>query len=104
MEEQVIRNKEGFWTHSRLPYMGEYITDEAICAFERENNIKVKVITMNADADEVIFDKWLNKGDSCIDWKPTKPSISAFLLSIHDTEDGPVSWWAEPFKFDNEDY
>jgi hypothetical protein len=52
---------------------------------------------MDGDAPEEVHDSYFEKGEpSCAGWEPTKPDSKAFLLSIHDTEDGPVSWWAVP--------
>ena len=52
---------------------------------------------MEADTEAECYEQWLeNESDDCSCWSPTPPSDDAFLLSIHDTEDGPSAWFAVP--------
>ncbi len=92
----VERDEMGFWTHPNLPDFGEVVSKATLEAFEANNDITVKVVAMENDADQLIIDAWFEDGESCIKWEPTPPSRSSFILSIHDTEDGPYVWWAVP--------
>ena len=92
----VERDEMGFWTHPELPDFGEVVSKAELEAFEAENEITMKIVAMKNDANEQIVNKWFDDGESCIKWEPTPPSRSAFILSIHDTEDGPSVWWAVP--------
>lgn len=92
----VERDEMGFWTHPNLPDFGEVVSKEALEAFETENHFTVVIQAMENDADQQVIDAWFDAGESCIDWEPTPPSRSSFILSIHDTEDGPYVWWAVP--------
>lgn len=92
----VERDEMGFWTHPNLPDFGEVVSKATLEAFEANNDITVKVVAMENDADQLIIDAWFDEGESCIKWEPTPPSRSSFILSIHDTEDGPYVWWAVP--------
>jgi hypothetical protein len=98
---EVIRDK-GFWTHPDLPIeeWGERLTREEFEAFEEKNNFKVSFVEMDDDAPLEFVNQWFDEGlDDCSPWKPTPPSEEAFLLSIHDTEDGPVAWFARPLNY-----
>lgn len=92
----VERDEMGFWSHPNLPNFGEVVSKDALEAFENENNITVVIYSMEGNADQEIIDQWFEAGESCIKWEPTPPSRSSFILSIHDTEDGPYVWWAVP--------
>ncbi|HGS5355291.1 TPA: 3'-5' exonuclease [Vibrio cholerae] len=92
----VERDEMGFWTHPELPNFGEFVSITAIEEFEAKNNITVKTVPMESDSSQELIDKWFDDGESCLDWEPTAPSKSSFILSIHDTEDGPYVWWAVP--------
>lgn len=92
----VERDEMGFWTHPELPNFGEAVSITELEEFEAKNNITVKIIPMESDASQELIDKWFDDGESCLDWQPTAPSKSSFILSIHDTEDGPYVWWAVP--------
>lgn len=92
----VERDEMGFWTHPNLPDFGEVVSKDALEAFETENHFTVVIQAMENEADQQVIDAWFDAGESCIDWEPTPPSRSSFILSIHDTEDGPYVWWAVP--------
>ncbi|EKO3439503.1 hypothetical protein NTE19_003395 [Vibrio fluvialis] len=96
---EVCREK-GFFTHPGIPldFWGETITKEQMDAFEKENGFKVRCVFMDGDAARSFVDEWYEDGlDDCSPWEPTPPADDAFLLSIHDTEEGPVAWFAVPF-------
>ncbi|OXX29104.1 hypothetical protein [Vibrio sp. V08_P9A1T1] len=92
-----VQRVNGFWTHPDLPVFGEYVTKEDIKEFERNNNLVFFCVEMGEDASQEFVDEWFEDGlDDCSPWEPTPPSARAFLLSIRDTEDGPMAWFAEP--------
>jgi hypothetical protein len=94
---EVKRDHNGMWTHPDLPNWGESISRSELKEWEEENGITVNLVSMDGDAPEELVDRWFEDGDcDCSEWKPTPPSADSFLLSIHDTEDGPYSWWATP--------
>ncbi|PMP51616.1 hypothetical protein [Vibrio splendidus] len=94
---KIERCKDGYWTHPELPDMGETVSKAKLEQFETEQGFKVHMVSMESDAEEKISEAYFEHGDpGCLLWEPTKPSDDAFLLSIHDTEDGPFAWWAVP--------
>ncbi|EIA5325135.1 hypothetical protein K7L04_003520 [Vibrio parahaemolyticus] len=92
----VERCESGFWTHPDLPDFGEVVDREQMEAFEAEHSIKVHMASMESEADEELVNEYFDGGSSCLQWQPSQPAENAFLLSIHDTEDGPYAWWAVP--------
>lgn len=93
----IERCKNGYWTHPELPDFGETVSKEKLAEFESEQGFSVQFVYMDGDAPEEVHDSYFEKGSpSCTGWEPRKPDSKAFLLSIHDTEDGPVAWWAVP--------
>lgn len=93
----IERCKDGYWTHPELPDMGENVSKAKLAEFESEQGFSIHFVTMEGDAPEEVSEAYFDKGaPGCLGWKPTKPDPKAFLLSIHDTEDGPIAWWAVP--------
>lgn len=95
---EVIR-ENGFWTHPDFPDFGEVVSFESgdFKDWMDSNSIKVVVVSMEGDADAELVESWFDEGlYDCSFWNPAPPADNAFLLSIHDTEDGPYAWWAIP--------
>lgn len=95
---EVIR-ENGFWTHYDLPDFGERVSFEKgnFKDWLDSNGIRVVIVPMDGDADNDLVKSWFEYGlCDCSFWDPTPPAENAFLLSIHDTEDGPCAWWAIP--------
>lgn len=96
---EVIRER-GFWTHPEFPDFGETVSFKSgeFKDWMDDNEITVVVVPMECDVDIEKFDAWYSEGVcDCSFWNPSPPSENAFLLSIHDTEDGPYAWWAKPW-------
>lgn len=94
---EVERDFQGYWTHPELPDWGEHITQSELDAWKAENSIDVVFVWMESDADEDVLQSYFEDGDPFIgNWEPVPPEANAFVLSIHDTEDGPVAVFAVP--------
>lgn len=97
--EQVNRDESGFWTHSMFPDFGEHITREEWEKWCADNQIHGCFVYFEHDAPEELQDEWYEGEEyNCNAWHPTKPSDSSFLLSLHDTEDGPIAIFATPVQ------
>ncbi|MBP0047686.1 hypothetical protein H9C73_02970 [Marinobacterium sp. AK62] len=95
--EPVQRDECGFWTHSAYPEWDEGTTASDIKPWEEENGIRTEVVWFEDDAPEDVIDRCIEDfAAGCSDWNPSPPGPGAFLLSIHDTEDGPVAIFAIP--------
>lgn len=97
----INRNELGEWTHPELPSFGEGITHSEIASWASSNKLSVEILFLYEDeslSEEVVdsfFDvKKPYNGFSF--WEPKIPKAESFLLSLHDTEDGPVAWIATP--------
>ncbi|TCB80109.1 hypothetical protein E0H89_00285 [Acinetobacter sp. ANC 3781] len=66
----------------------------------RDLGVTFYQVEMEWDCSEEIQEKYWGIGDieATRDWNPSKPKLTGdwFLVSINDTEDGPVSWWTKP--------
>jgi hypothetical protein len=92
----VQRGKGGNWTHPQLPEFGENCGFEPIRIWLESQNLDWKMIPLEDDMPADDYAKWLAKDEYDAEgWEPTKPDGEGwFVLSIHDTEESPVCWWA----------
>lgn len=93
----VARDSDGKWTHPGLPsgMLYSWSFENTQAWFEAQQLERC----WTAQADEVSAeqrDKWVKKGDfNAASWEPTKPFGNGwFMLSLHNSENGPVCWWA----------
>lgn len=100
--QEINRCEHGFWTHADFPDFdgAEHPTDYQIDKWLSDNNINFRVFWFESDAEESLLDRYFDDGDlsACAEWNPVCDSYGAFLISIHDTEDGPVAIFAIPNK------
>ncbi|WP_031823435.1 hypothetical protein [Vibrio parahaemolyticus] len=97
--EPVQRDKYGSWTHSQLPDFGECCSYQQIDSWAEDKGIHVAIRHMENEIDEEhpAWKPFFEDGDaSFAKWEPMPPTPKSFLISLHDTEDGPVAWWAMP--------
>lgn len=94
----VVR-KNGFFTHPDLPNWDEDTPFLTRFEWMAENNIAIEAVMMEDDegVDDDFALTWCDGNtNDCTPWTPTYPRTKAFLLSIHDTDDGPCAWFAIP--------
>ena len=99
LPEPVERDQYGAWTHSRLPDFGESVSYEKIDCWAEDKGFYVAIRFMEnqIDDDHPAWKEFFEDGNaSFLMWEPEPPTPKSFLLSLHDTEDGPVAWWAMP--------
>lgn len=95
--EEIQRDEYGFWSHSQYPAWDEGTTMDLVEAWEKENGIRISIIDLESDAPVEVSEHYFEHDDTnCSDWHPTHSAPGAFLLSIHDGEDGPVALFAIP--------
>lgn len=92
---EVVRDEYGFWTHPDYPEWDECTLTETINGWFEEQGIKCVSVLFEDDAPEELQDAWLVNGEALYEkWEPTAPKGDGwFVLSIHDTESGPVCIW-----------
>ena len=97
----VARDEDGFWTHPNFPEWHEGTTRDEVDTFFSELNLGYVVYSMEFNAPDELVEKYFEDGDcGCVGWDPECDKEGAFLLSIHDTEDGPVAIFAYPLELD----
>ncbi|MDE5179908.1 hypothetical protein [Vibrio fluvialis] len=97
--EPVNRDKYGAWTHSELPNFGESVSYQRLNYWGDDRGISIDIRHMENEIDEELpewkaFFKEMSADFS--KWDPIPPTPTSFLISLHDTEDGPCAWWATP--------
>jgi len=95
----VNRDKGGYWVHPELPEWDDGTTQKEIDTWFSNNNLSYWIDNFedSTTATEEMQDAYFVNGDVGVpDWKPECPVEGSFLLSIHDTEDGPVAVFAIP--------
>jgi len=101
--EKVIRDEHGEWMHSELRKLfgsGETereMVPQAECdAWLSEHNIEMYFTSMEDDLDDD-HPAWIRHFEDgepgCVGWSPSPPGPEWQLMSIHDTDDGPVVGW-----------
>ncbi len=94
---EVQRDEEGYWTHPDFPEWDEDTSKETIEQWFSDNGIGYSLIEMEWDANDELLNRYYDDGDIDISaWQPVCELPGAFLLSIHDTESGPVAIFATP--------
>ncbi|GAA5785096.1 hypothetical protein YWS52_14160 [Chitiniphilus shinanonensis] len=91
----VERDQHGLWTHPLYPEFEEDITTEALAQILADAGVhRIHVFAMDCDVEQEhpAMQAYLAGDIDCTTWEPTTPAGDGwFLLSIHDTEDGPVA-------------
>jgi len=93
----VRRDENGFFQHADMPDFGEDAGDADKCkAWIAEQGLQVKMVSLEYHSDEAVSERYFEAGDpDCSYWEPDRPDGEDwFCLAIHDTDDGPVCWWA----------
>jgi len=97
--ETVTRDPYGDWTHSVLEaFVGgrELIPGPEWKAWCQSHGIETLRVEMEMELDET-HPAWIRHFDDgepgSVGWNPESPSEDWHMLSIHDTEDGPVVVW-----------
>lgn len=90
----VRRDENGMFQHPDMPDFEEG-DDDKCKAWIAEQGLAVAMVSLEY-ADEAVADRYFESGDpDCSYWEPERPDGEGwFCLAIHDTDDGPVCWWA----------
>ncbi|WP_228263926.1 hypothetical protein [Marinobacter shengliensis] len=97
--EAVDRDELGNWMHpALLPLFGdrENVPPAEWQAWRDAQNIETMTIAMELDLDET-DPAYVRHFDKCqpgsVGWNPEPPGVQWRMLSLQDTEDGPVVTW-----------
>lgn len=91
----VVRDDEGMFYHPDMPDFDEG-EGERCRVWIAEQGLEVKMVELEYHSDESISERYFEAGEAdCSYWDPDRPDGDGwFCLSIHDSDDGPVCWWA----------
>lgn len=96
---EVIRDEDGWFSHPQYFTEPEWddvdtFTREEFDKYCTERGLETAVTDMESD-DFDMHDRYCEEGQvDCSAWEPSRPAGEGwFVLSIHDTEDGPVCVW-----------
>lgn len=101
---EVVRDKEGGYTHPEWEAFSlslddmEMIPGYLLQLFEKAHECKVEAVTFESTVDEdcAAWVEYNDAGGGFASWSLYPPRDDAVLLSVHDTENGPVQLWAVP--------
>ncbi|MCU8044414.1 MULTISPECIES: hypothetical protein [unclassified Shewanella] len=99
IQAATVEREQGYWIHQDLPEWDEGTTRAECEAWASANGGELVVIRFESDANEELIERYFDDGDIDIsDWNPVCDKTGSFLLSIHDTEDGPVALFFAPME------
>ena len=93
MEPQ--RNEGGWWTHPDMPVIE---TSEQFDEWQKQQGFQLCIVMLDGDAGDGAEEAYKTYLDGavadCSAWQPSTPEGDGwFIVSIHDTEDGPACIW-----------
>lgn len=95
---EVVRDAEGWFSHPQYFTEPEWdidsMTSEDFYNYLKDRDIDYAITDMEGD-DFDMHTRYCEEGQcDCSAWEPSRPAGDGwFVLSIHDTEDGPVCVW-----------
>lgn len=92
---EVQRDNDGWWTHPDMP---EVETSEQFNAWQEQQGFQLCIVMLdgdNGEGSEEVYKTYFDGAVAdCSAWQPSKPDGDGwFIVSIHDTEDGPACIW-----------
>ena len=90
----VVRDTNGSYAHPDLPAIDDGDV-ENVKKWLQSHGLLMQMVWMESDA-PAMFDSY-GDGDPCViaSWQPAPPvGDDWFLLALHESEDGPVAWFA----------
>jgi hypothetical protein len=95
----VVRDEFGMFLHPDFndPSWDESTTVEVMNKWFADNGGEIYYTFMDGDAPDEVTEAWFENDDyDCSKWEPKCDKEGAFLLSIHDTEGGPIAVFFVP--------
>ncbi|HIE2524405.1 hypothetical protein [Pseudomonas aeruginosa] len=91
----VERDQFGFWTHPNYPDLADNCSSNEAQETLRRLGLELQTVFMESDAPR-LYDS-ARSDQRYSEWIPTRPEGSGwFVLSIHDTDNGPVCQYVRP--------
>lgn len=100
---EIERDNDGYWTHPNFPVMGENTTIKEADKWFSSSGLSICAKWFELEAPEDQVERFFDDGNINIsDWVPQCEKPGAFLISIHDTEDGPLALFVFPLMNEKE--
>lgn len=91
----VERDQFGFWTHPNYPDLADNCSSSEAQETLRRLGLELQNVFMESDAPR-LYDS-ARSDQRYSEWIPTRPEGAGwFVLSIHDTDNGPVCQYVRP--------
>ncbi len=91
----VERDQFGFWTHPNYPDLGDNCSSSEAQETLRRLGLELQNVFMESDTPR-LYDS-ARSDQRYSEWIPTRPEGAGwFVLSIHDTDNGPVCQYVRP--------
>lgn len=91
----VERDQFGFWTHPNYPDLADNCSSNEAQETLRRLGLELQTVFMESDAPR-LYDS-ARSDQRYSEWIPTRPEGAGwFVLSIHDTDNGPVCQYVRP--------
>ncbi|WP_427592927.1 hypothetical protein ACPG8G_21660 [Pseudomonas aeruginosa] len=91
----VERDQFGFWTHPNYPDLADNCSSNEAQETLRRLGLELQTVFMESDAPR-LYDS-ARSDQRYSEWIPTRPEGAGwFVLSIHDTDTGPVCQYVRP--------
>ncbi|MCC0381001.1 hypothetical protein FA341_33510 [Pseudomonas aeruginosa] len=91
----VERDQFGFWTHPNYPDLADNCSSSEAQEILRRLGLELQNVFMESDAPR-LYDS-ARSDQRYSEWIPTRPEGAGwFVLSIHDTDNGPVCQYVRP--------
>ncbi len=91
----VERDQFGFWTHPNYPDLADNCSSSEAQETLRRLGLELQTVFMESDAPR-LYDS-ARSDQRYSEWIPTRPEGAGwFVLSIHDTDNGPVCQYVRP--------
>lgn len=93
------RDDNGMYVHPQHPKWDADTTNDEMLQWLSDNNFNIHYDYFESTASEDLQDKWFEEGiNDCTEWVPKCDKEGAILLTIFDTDNGPVAWFLAPVK------
>lgn len=91
----VERSEDGWWTHPDMPVIE---TSVQFYEWQKQQGFQLCIVMLDGDAGDGTEEAYKTYFDAavadCSAWQPSNPDGDGwFIVSIHDTEDGPACIW-----------
>ena len=94
--EKPKRDQYGYYIHPQCPRWDESTTKKERDKWLSDNQYALGFDTLESSGSEACRDKYAGGSVDISSWEPVLSHHNAILISIHDSDDGPVALYLIP--------